>query len=196
MSGQFRPWHANSIRSGRRVQIRFPVRPSHRRCPMTVGHSYAFEPYAPGSGRDAGRVKILAVDRHSLWTTTAKDAKREGFPSLRDYFDYWLERHGDVALNPSVWAVAFVVDPDPVRLLHRDSTHGYTANRFQAVDDEPEAVDEATQARFAEEVRARDAKVRQDRARSDQVASNRRRLDKLTERRETRGPLNGFRRAA
>ena len=66
------------------------------------------------------------------------------------------------------------------RLLHRDSSHGYTDIPALSLSGEPEAVDEATQRRFSKEAKERfqsekplSERVRdlEEKARADQLAS-------------------------
>ncbi len=62
-------------------------------------------------------------------------------------------RHAD---RP-VWAIRFQRDTSyRPRFMHRLSERGYTSNERDAVPDEPEAVDAATQERFAAEARERE----------------------------------------
>jgi hypothetical protein len=62
-------------------------------------------------------------------------------------------RHAD---RP-VWAIRFRLDTSHrPRRLHRQSERGYTSNERDAVPEEPEAVDAATLARFADDAHERD----------------------------------------
>jgi hypothetical protein len=45
--------------------------------------------------------------------------------------------------------------PDPPRLLHKHSEHGYTHSTHEAMTDEPEAVDVASQRRLTQEAEQR-----------------------------------------
>jgi hypothetical protein len=45
--------------------------------------------------------------------------------------------------------------PDPPRLLHKHSEHGYTQHPHEALTDEPEAVDHDTQQRLTHEAQLR-----------------------------------------
>lgn len=75
------------------------------------------------------------------------------------------ERHG----HRQVWAVSFVVPPDPIRLLAEDSTRGYTTKRSEAVGGEPEAIDATTADRFAR--RSRELRADGKRREVDEAAS-------------------------
>lgn len=48
-------------------------------------------------------------------------------------------------MGPPAWSAPLAPVPDHVRLLHRDSTHGYTDNPARAVPREPEAIPTAYQ---------------------------------------------------
>lgn len=59
-------------------------------------------------------------------------------------------------LTTGLWVHYLVVDrtrPDTIRLLARRSQHGYTANHYQAMSDEPEAVDEQAQEQITKQGR-------------------------------------------
>jgi hypothetical protein len=121
------------------------------------------------------------VDRQEAWATGPDELLSDEV--LVERFD---QRHAE---RP-VWALFFEVDRAHVpRLLHRQSERGYTTTPRDAVPDEPEAVDAATQTRITAEARRRDTMRRGwlDQHLLDERASLEQRLDRARELARQRG---------
>jgi hypothetical protein len=152
----FRPRLANLVVAGKKTQTRRAVKDGERDCRYRPGREYAVQ---PGRGKPArGRIAILAVKSQRLADITFDEARAEGFRSRDEFFDYWRELHGDVDQDLVVWAIAFRLVDDPPRLLHRDSSHGYTTDTRQALEEEQEAISEEEQRELTREAHERDRK--------------------------------------
>jgi len=71
-----------------------------------VGKSYAIQ---PGRRKKAvGRIEITGIYQERLGQMTAEDALAEGFASLEEFQQTWIQIHGHYDPNQSVWVVTFV----------------------------------------------------------------------------------------
>jgi hypothetical protein len=170
----FPPEMARLIRRDKKTQTRRLVR-NETRCRFKPGRTYAIQ---DGHGSpENGRIRILEVWQEPVGDISFENARAEGFRTRLDFERHWLrlhdrgwfEKHDDEEpADPEVearfrdrhadrwvWVIRFEMDRDTPRLLHRDSSHGYTNNPAQALDDEPEAVDPRTQERFTKDAHAR-----------------------------------------
>lgn len=145
----FRPDHARMILQGRKTQTRRRVRPGETECRYRQGQSYAVQ--HDRQKPSIGRLVIVSAAPQQLGDLTLRDAKAEGFRTRRDFLDFWRGLFPTMSLEDPVWALLIQPDRDPVRMLHRDSTRGYTTRRRVALPDEPEAVDHETQVRYSAE---------------------------------------------
>ena len=101
-----------------------------------------------------GFIRILDVDQLHLGDIGEEDAAAAGWTHRSLFIAAWREEYGTGPLDPDArcWAVTFELDQEHVpRLLHQDSSHGYTNDPRLALAEEPEAVDEDAQARITEE---------------------------------------------
>ncbi|WP_217913221.1 hypothetical protein [Miltoncostaea marina] len=190
----FPPSQAWGIARGEVTMARRLVRAGEERCRYRPGCSYAVQP-GPG-GSSIGRLVVTRTRREALGAVTVADARREGHGGrapLTAFVFAWLAQHDrewrDVLdlvsdeeaaerfrarwARREVWVLEFIRDPAVApRLLHRHSERGYTAAPSDAMPDEPEAVDEWTQATITREANMRDEQRAEDRRREarDQLA--------------------------
>lgn len=150
----FEAAHARLILAGRKTQTRRRVRPGETECRYRLGGSYAVQHdrQTPATGR----LIVVSVARQALGDITLRDAKAEGHRTRQEFFDFWGGLFPTMTLDDPVWALVICPDRDPVRLLHRDSSRGYTTKRHQALPDEPEAVDDDALAYFTARARGRE----------------------------------------
>lgn len=141
--------HARMVLEGRKSQTRRRVRPGETVCRWVPGRSYAVQ--HDRCRPAAGRLVVMSVAQQTLADLTLRDARAEGFRTRRDFLDFWRGLFPTMSLEDPVWALLIQPDRDPVRMLHRDSTRGYTTRRRVALPDEPEAVDHETQVRYSAE---------------------------------------------
>lgn len=164
----FKPDLARAILAGRKTATRRPVKPNEQECRYKPGRSYAIQ---MGRGKEAvGRFVVVEAQMATLGQFTLEDAKAEGFKTQRDFFDRWMEMYDHIDPSQAVWVITFSLESDPPRLLHKDSSHGYTDKRHDAMHDEPEAIPTALQNAYAEEGRAG---VRRDRSAAWQESRSR-----------------------
>lgn len=174
----FRPELARKIARGEKTQTRRPVKPGEKHCRYREGRDYAVQ---PGRGKPSSfRILILAVEGQALGDLTYRDARAEGFKTRDEFQAYWRALYGSYDPGQPVWAIRFrlLTSHDKPRLLmpigagHHDphanpgvdtpADHGYTADPRRAVRDEPEAVDQATQDRYARHAREKERTTSQD----------------------------------
>lgn len=96
------------------------------------------------------RCHVAEIREQDLRAVTDKEAERSGYEDRAALF----QALGYVKTGPTIETPIWVIvlrPEDRVRLLHRDSSHGYTDKRYLALQDEPEAVDEERLAQYAEE---------------------------------------------
>lgn len=96
------------------------------------------------------RCHVAEIREQDLQTVTDREAERSGYENRGALF----QALGYIAAGPNfevpIWVI--VLKPEEhIRLLHRDSSHGYTENRHLALQDEPEAVSDADLQRYAED---------------------------------------------
>lgn len=120
-------------------------------------------------------IKITAVAEADASTYTDAEARREGFRSAEEFFDWWRGEHGhrprfthrgDVChVETPVWVCLFVLDRQrfladiPTQGNQRGvpaDPRGYAHSPGAAMADEPEAVDDETLAEFARDAKQRD----------------------------------------
>lgn len=138
---------ARMVDQGRKTQTRRRVRPGETECRYRPGGSYAIQ--HDRAAPSIGRLIVVSVARQQLSDVTLRDARAEGFSSRQEFLEFWRGLFPTSAPTDEVWALIIAPDRDPVRLLHRDSSRGYTTRRHEAMSDEPEAVDADTLARYA-----------------------------------------------
>ena len=160
----FKPVLARAVAAGRKTQTRRPVRPGEKTCRYREGRTYAVQ---PGRGKPGlARIRILHTELQQLGDLTYQDAKAEGFRTRDDFYAYWTDLYNisEPDLAQPVWAIRFQVDTDPPRLLHKDSSRGYTSDPRLAIRDEPEAIGEADLRRLHSARHAAEQQHRQERS--------------------------------
>lgn len=133
----FRQQLVRAILAGRKTVTRRMQKPGERDCRYRPGRAYAVQP-----GRTKAAVaRILIVDARleQLAALTYQDARREGFDTQRDFFDYWLELHGHVDPDQPVWRLSFQLQADTPRFLTpaarpHGTVRGYTTNERDALE--------------------------------------------------------------
>ena len=74
-----------------------------------VGRTYALQ---PGRGQKAvGRIKITDINKQPLGQMTIEDAVAEGYPSLDDFRQTWLQIHDQFDPDLAVWVITFTREP-------------------------------------------------------------------------------------
>lgn len=137
--------------------------------------------------------------RQGIDAVSDADVLREGFESAEEWLDVFQCDHGDYG---EVWRVQFIYTTDVPRLLAKHDS--YTHSEYDAVSEEPEAVDADTLDRFTREAHDRDSLrtelKREERKLSEwlaelendpstsahQLASVRKRLEQIDKRRQRR----------
>jgi hypothetical protein len=176
----FKPVMIHKIAAGQKTQTRRRIRTPEPT--WTVGRAYAAQ---PGRGKPASLHFIVTeIRRERLADLTFEDARREGFKTRDDFFEYWADLYGGTP-NPDleVWVLTFRRDDrDMPRLLAARMGRGdYVTDPHQAARDEPEAITSDEHARLFEHAAAKDdARRRQPLASS--MDNLRRELDALRER--------------
>ena len=186
----FRPELARKIIRGEKTMTRRPIKPGEKECRYRPGRTYSVqrsltarerEDGALGRSRATGhRIEILAVDEQTLADLAYRDARAEGFRDRAEFFAYWAALYGldEPDLGQPVWAItfrlfadtprllipsrSFVEDPDAMKRPEAQTDHGYTSDTRRAMPDEPEAVDEHTQERYAKEAREKERATRRE----------------------------------
>lgn len=169
----FKPEMVQRILAGSKTMTRRKLKPGETECRYREGRPYAVQ---AGRGKKATtRIVVTEVRAERLGDISDADAQREGFRGRHQFNDYWRKLHGSLEPDEQVWVISFhLLRELPVRLLARDSSHGYTDKRSTAlgpdntqhrevvedkvrglrrvvIEDEPEAVDEITLEQFAHE---------------------------------------------
>jgi hypothetical protein len=89
---------------GKATMIRRPISDV---CPCVVGKAVAVQ---PGAGKVATcKITIKEVRQERLGDLSLKDAKREGFTTTAEFFDYWKTLYGSVDKDQQVWVIAFAL---------------------------------------------------------------------------------------
>lgn len=213
----FTPRHARAILRGAKTETRRRIRPDEPECRYQPGQAHAIQ---PGRGEPAiGRLLIVDVYAQRLADMTPADARAEGYDGrdpvtafirawIRTHEPAWRQALDDDLVEPhelrdrwdthhaphAVWVVRFELDTTAQpRLLALQSERGYTAQPAQALPEEPEAVDAATQAAISRAASTRDDEIRAARRRAtaqdvaDQAATLAPILDQLARRAERDG---------
>jgi hypothetical protein len=167
------------LQSGRTARRTFPRREG-RGEPLRVGFSYAV--HVRTDGPEVCRVRVLTAEPGMLHEVTDDEARAEGFRSSFHLFDAWWERYreGPGHRNEGHWPEQFVEVPVWVitlglhrehtpRLLHRDSSRGYTRNPHLAMTDEPEAVGQEWLEGFALDANGGESARRRRQARAEEA---------------------------
>lgn len=199
------PRLAKRIHAGKRAELRLPV----DREPLSTGHAYSLS--------RGERFLVLGSSEQMLHEITDDEAVRSGHANAEEFWDWWLEtfkqgwgHRTHTSDKPAVVHTiqVYTVELDRshrIRLLHKDSSHGYTENPYMAAVDEPEAVESRYLAKFAEDAEqiagqqreiyqaawdrqslaCRVAKLEADPSTSDhQLASLRKRVEQLEKRKQ------------
>src|ERR1700752_548908 len=100
----FRPELAKLILQRKKTQTRRLITDRTRSRPYLIDKSYAV---CPGRGKFAVcRVTLTDIRKARLGDLSLKDAKREGFVTTADFFDYWERLHGRVYRDLVVWVLS------------------------------------------------------------------------------------------
>jgi hypothetical protein len=145
-------------------------------------------------------VEIVGVERQPLHWADDDEAEAWGHETREDYIEDWQERHGRSVSDTYVVRFRYAVDMPILLAKHGDYTH----SDFDAVAEEPEAVDRGTLERFTRDAHERDGLrmelKREERKLSEwmaelendpttsahQLASVRKRLEQIEKRRRRR----------
>lgn len=133
----FRPPLVRAILAGRKTATRRIPKPRETECRYQPGRSYAVQ---PGRGKpEVARILILEVEMKPLMQFGYHDARREGFLTQRDFFDYWLSLYGHVNTDLHVWVINFQLEQDAARFLTpaarpRGTVRGYTTKERDALE--------------------------------------------------------------
>lgn len=179
----FAPALARKVLAGAKTQTRRAVQPG-RDCRYRPHHTYAV---CPGRGKPAaGRILITDVREERAGDITFAGARAEGFRTTGEFKAAWVRLHDKAwvqreetrraqigaqlhddtivlrfdhrHVDTPVWVIEFTLPVDPVRLLaDRHAKADYVDTQARALPDEPEAVDEQTQARISKDARMRKA---------------------------------------
>lgn len=170
---------ARRIARGEITQLREPAHQT-RQCRWRTGNTYPIhttpQPANQPDRPPVCRIQITNTHLEPIGNITYEAAVACGHISTSTFLEAWAAKHGPNQ-DRLTWVITFQVDHrQPVRLLHRDSTHGYTADPRLAVPGEPEAVDDKTLAQYAKHAathhqatRAVEAARREARALSSQL---------------------------
>lgn len=153
----FRPELAKLIKQGKKTQTRRIA--TTKICRYAAGKSYAVQ---PGRGKAAMcRITVTGVRMERLGDLTLKDAKREGFVTTAEFFDYWRALHGSANPDLLVWVFTFALGDhtDAFNLLaaRPGAPHGdYVTEPHLAMRDEPEAITRTDAEHYGKLAHARD----------------------------------------
>lgn len=137
------------LHAGKRSELRLPI----ARAALLTSHAY---PLSRGE-----RFLVLGHTDQLLHEVTDDEAVRSGHANAQEFWDWWLETFNQgwghrthTRESPAVVHAidVYTVELDRshrIRLLHKDSSHGYTENPYMAVSDEPESVEPEYLERFA-----------------------------------------------
>lgn len=120
----FKPELAAKVLDGSKTVTRRPVKDLEKPCRYRVNRSYGVQvpqTDGPGKGRGGkqlGRIAVVSVYRQRLGSIQLVEdgpleARREGFATVREFFDYWCWLYGE--FDPGLF-----VDRIEFRLLHPD----------------------------------------------------------------------------
>lgn len=164
----FSPAHARLVLEGRKSQTRRRIKAGETVCRWVPGRSYSVQ-HARGRPA-AGRLVVVSAAQQPLGDLTLRDARAEGFRTRREFLDHWHRLFPDMTRADLVWVLVIRPDGDPVRLLHKDSSRGYTSRLEEAVPDEPEAVAVEDLEAFARDGRRRHEAFRRELRLEDRLA--------------------------
>lgn len=89
------------------------------------------------------RVLVSRITDIALGELDDDQARQLGHRDLDELMAAWVDEHGQWNENARAWLLRVALDRSAQRrLLHRDSTHGYTDDPRLALPEEPEAVGE------------------------------------------------------
>jgi hypothetical protein len=103
----FSPELAELVVTGRKTETRRKVREGEL-CRYKVGRTYAVQPGRTKHG--IGRIRVTEMCRERLGDIDVSGARREGFPTVGWFFDYWRRLHGGVDPEQEVWVIRFVME--------------------------------------------------------------------------------------
>lgn len=100
----FAPEMVKAIQASKKTQTRRVVK--SKICRYRQGRSYSIQ---SGRGRaGTGRLTVTEEPRQErLIDISLLDARREGFRTRRDFFDYWVQLHGVIKEQQLVWVLTF-----------------------------------------------------------------------------------------
>ncbi|HRQ41846.1 MAG TPA: ASCH domain-containing protein [Chloroflexota bacterium] len=76
-----------------------------------VGRSYAIQPGR--SQKAVGRIRITDIKMQPPGQMQTEDARAEGFPSLDDFWQTWLQIHKHFDPDLAFWVITFTREPTP-----------------------------------------------------------------------------------
>ena len=166
----FRPELAKLILQGKKTQTRRPMKQAT--CRYQAGKSYALQ---PGRGKlAAGRITITEVRQEFLGDLSLKDAKREGFVTTDEFFDYWRGLYGSANPVLRVWVISFQLgDRTDVPRLLAPTAGGfrgdYTSLPYRAMRDAGEALSDAELEKYSGSAREFGDMLRRERAHRERM---------------------------
>jgi hypothetical protein len=101
----FKPELAKKVLAGEKTETRRLVKDGQAECRYAPGRDYAVQPGR--TKRAIGRIAVADVRREKLGEITQEGARREGFPTVSAFVDYWRKLHGYVDLEQEVWRIRF-----------------------------------------------------------------------------------------
>ncbi len=106
----FRPELVDKIRVGEKTETRRLVKgnPQTAVCRYKVGSTYAVQPGR--TQRGVARIRVTDVRLEVLGGIDHAGARREGFPSVEAFFDYWRSLHGEADPDLAVWVIRFELE--------------------------------------------------------------------------------------
>lgn len=134
-----------ALLAGASVDIRQPKKSSAPR--WEIGKDYLL------SSKHSARFIVRDIRSEYLHEADDDQAQRERFRDAEELFAHWRETYGTGPLvEVETWVITTELDRShKLRLLHRDSSHGYTSNPGLALQDAGEAVEPAYDKRFRED---------------------------------------------
>lgn len=127
---------------GQRTALLVPRRAERGdRPPYRAGSAIALQVGATRPAR--ARVVVSRITDIALSELDDDQARELGHTDLDDLMAAWVAERGEWNENARAWLLRITPDTAaPARLLHRDSSKGYTVHPHEALQEEPEAVDE------------------------------------------------------
>ena len=147
------------VLNGRKTEARRPTSLAELR----LGRAYPVQPSPREPSVCSVTVERVAVEE--LGQITPKGAWREGFKTRDQFFSWFESRYGCADQDLLVYVIAFVVvRAEPRRLLHRQSSKGYTTQTTQALPGEPEAVPRSYQDELSRQAQEQSTRMASERA--------------------------------